>query len=177
MYKRQKYQDLPTNIMPVDWYLHLYHAKFGKIGFIDKVMSAYRRHPGGIWWDSYHDMDQFFVKQGVNHINMYYELLKLFGGNTEYEELIWVHINFLLKNFIQVDRKKNEKLFEKSMEHTSNDLKEFLIYHGYIKLNEKFDQLNNMQHQLNVISNQLNDTYNSYTWRIGRMITFCRGLL
>jgi len=32
-----------------DYALTLFYAQFGKIGFFDEVMSAYRRHEGGIW--------------------------------------------------------------------------------------------------------------------------------
>lgn len=43
---------IPDGILPGDWYLHLCHAKIGKIGFLRDVMSVYRRHPEGIWSDS-----------------------------------------------------------------------------------------------------------------------------
>ena len=32
-----------------DYALALFYAQFGKIGFIDEVMCAYRKHSGGIW--------------------------------------------------------------------------------------------------------------------------------
>ena len=40
--KSSEYTNLPEDIIPGDWYLHLFHARFGKIGFIDKVMAAYK---------------------------------------------------------------------------------------------------------------------------------------
>jgi hypothetical protein len=37
MYVNQyDYKNIPTNIIPGDWFLHLYHAKKGKIGFINE---------------------------------------------------------------------------------------------------------------------------------------------
>ena len=39
-----------TNICPGDWYWHLLHAELGKIGFINKEMSVYRRHKGGVYY-------------------------------------------------------------------------------------------------------------------------------
>ncbi|MCR5164831.1 MAG: glycosyltransferase [Thermoguttaceae bacterium] len=39
----------PAGILPGDAFLHLIHAKHGKIGFIDEVMAVYRRHEGGVW--------------------------------------------------------------------------------------------------------------------------------
>ena len=32
-----------------DWTLHIFHAQYGKIGYIDEIMSAYRVHSGGVW--------------------------------------------------------------------------------------------------------------------------------
>lgn len=32
-----------------DWPLHVLNAEHGKIGYLDRVMSAYRIHPGGVW--------------------------------------------------------------------------------------------------------------------------------
>jgi glycosyltransferase involved in cell wall biosynthesis len=32
-----------------DWVLHLLNAQYGKIKFIDRTMSVYRIHPGGVW--------------------------------------------------------------------------------------------------------------------------------
>lgn len=49
MYRRLDYSELPVDVMPLDWYLHLFHARHGEIGFLDQVMATYRRHAGGIW--------------------------------------------------------------------------------------------------------------------------------
>lgn len=53
MYRSRFAHDLPADydftIFPTDYSLHLMHAELGRIGFIDRVMSVYRRHPGGIW--------------------------------------------------------------------------------------------------------------------------------
>jgi glycosyltransferase involved in cell wall biosynthesis/tetratricopeptide (TPR) repeat protein len=36
-------------LQPGDWYNHLLHAQYGQIHMLEKVMSVYRKHPGGIW--------------------------------------------------------------------------------------------------------------------------------
>jgi glycosyltransferase involved in cell wall biosynthesis len=42
MYRRQSYHDLSiANMLPNDWYLILFHAMAGRIGFIPDVMSVY----------------------------------------------------------------------------------------------------------------------------------------
>ena len=52
LYRRQDYSQLKDDVMPGDWYLHLFHAQFGKIGCINEAMSVYRRHSRGLWWDA-----------------------------------------------------------------------------------------------------------------------------
>lgn len=39
-----------ADLVPGDWYWHLLHAETGKIGFINKIMSVYRRHEKGIYY-------------------------------------------------------------------------------------------------------------------------------
>lgn len=115
MYRGQNYKNLPTNILPLDWYLHLYHAQFGKIGFIDRVMSAYRRHPGGLWWDSYKDLDEIWKKYGINHVRLYAELLKIYGGNLGYKDIIDNHISGTISalNRVVKKNKANDKFARK----------------------------------------------------------------
>ncbi|GBU25162.1 hypothetical protein R83H12_01802 [Fibrobacteria bacterium R8-3-H12] len=40
----------PSDILPMDWYWHLFHSQYGTICFIDKCMSVYNKHAGGIWY-------------------------------------------------------------------------------------------------------------------------------
>lgn len=88
MYRRQNYKNLATNIMPRDWYWHLYHAQFGKIGFINRTMAAYRRHKGGVWWTSFKNRDMFWRKNGSLHLNLFRELLNIYGRNPSYAKII-----------------------------------------------------------------------------------------
>jgi glycosyltransferase involved in cell wall biosynthesis len=92
MYRRQNYDHMPANIVPGDWYVHLYHAQFGKIGIINEIMSAYRRHPGGLWWDSHDNKQKFWERHGLAHMAMYSEVLKLYGENQDYSKVIYQHI-------------------------------------------------------------------------------------
>ncbi len=111
VYRRPKsYDDLPEDILPLDWYLHLYHAQFGKIGMIDRVMSAYRRHPGGLWWDSYAGIHKIWKKYGSAHLSMYVEIMKLFGEKPEYRKIIEGHIIGLLDSLQHVDVEYHEHL-------------------------------------------------------------------
>lgn len=75
--KQQKYEVLTEYLMPLDWYYHLYHAQFGKIGFINKVMSAYRRHDAGIWWNDSANRTQSLNRYGEAQLIFYRKVLEL----------------------------------------------------------------------------------------------------
>ena len=114
MYRKQKYTDLPKNkILPGDWYLHMYHAQFGKIGYIDKVMSVYRRHPGGIWWEAYKNPDALIEKVGIEYLTMHVETMALFGKNPEYREIIINNFTKLLNYYVAVSKKTITESFKK----------------------------------------------------------------
>ncbi|MEX1052011.1 MAG: glycosyltransferase [Patescibacteria group bacterium] len=78
VYRRQSYENLNWNVAPVDWYMHLYHAQFGKIGFINRVMSAYRRHDKGIWWKVSKDIKEMWRKTGASHLKLFSEVIRMY---------------------------------------------------------------------------------------------------
>lgn len=106
MYRRQSYDTLPTNILPVDWYLHLYHAQFGKIGFINRTMAVYRRHEGGVWWAK--NRDEFWKKNGIMHLNMYKAVLQLFKQNPRYLKIIYEPIGEAFQALAELKVEKEE---------------------------------------------------------------------
>ncbi|NDD85971.1 glycosyltransferase, partial [bacterium] len=111
MYRSRVYKNIPVDILPPDWYLHLYHAKNGKIGYMPSIMAAYRRHSGGIWWDSINWPDELWIKYGNMHQRFYLELKKLF--KTDKSAILSVNES-LAKYLIQladIDRRKGTKLF------------------------------------------------------------------
>lgn len=69
---------MPSHILPGDWFLHLLHAQTGKIGFLPEVMAVYRKHEGGIWYESGRS-DMFYVRNGIPHINFFYKVYERFG--------------------------------------------------------------------------------------------------
>lgn len=38
-----------SNLKLADWPLHILHAEYGKIGYINKIMGSYRVHSKGVW--------------------------------------------------------------------------------------------------------------------------------
>lgn len=127
MYRRQSYNNMPTNVMPGDWYLHLYHAKFGKIGFINKVMATYRRHPGSMWWNSDKNTDDIWIKHGLAHLALFSEMLKLYGGKPEYQTIVNISIDKMMRTLIDVDAKHNSGLVWKALEDMPECVLGFLL--------------------------------------------------
>lgn len=113
LYRSQDYKDLPTDVMPLDWYLHLYHAKFGGIGFIDRTMSAYRRHAGSVWWNSDKKVEEIWQKHGIAHLTLYIRMLTLYGDNPAYAKTINDAIPEMLLRLIDIDTQQGTKLLEK----------------------------------------------------------------
>lgn len=145
MYRRQKYSDMPTDVMPADLMLHLYHAQFGKIGFIPDVMSVYRRHEGGIWWGSHNDKMEGIYKQHRHMlIRAYEEMLNMFGHNEEYKDIINAHISYLLNRFIEIDQNENSSLIESTIKGHTLIVSEFIE-----RQKELIDSLKSEIRQLN----------------------------
>lgn len=104
VYRRQQYNAIPDYILPLDWYLHLFHAQFGKIGYIDEVMSVYRRHEAGLWWDADNDTGKLLKKQSIPMMGLFIELLTLFSGSTARTGTIYYRINDLLNKLDSIGR-------------------------------------------------------------------------
>lgn len=127
VYRKLEHKNLPDDIAPGDWYMHLYQAKFGKIKFIDEVMSVYRKHEGGIWWQYDTDRDQIWRKYGVAHLRLQDELLDLYDDNQAYGAIIKENINRLLNTFIEVDKKYQENLLIASIREFPQHAQDFII--------------------------------------------------
>lgn len=126
MYRRQKYVDIPLNVLPVDWYLHLYHAQFGKIGFINKVMAAYRRHPGGVWWGSDTNIDEIWKKHSLAHLALYAEFIKFYGDNKEYRQIIEKHVVDIFKTILRIDKQYGKELIMQAVRQFPNSTEMYI---------------------------------------------------
>lgn len=107
----EKIEDIfPKDILPADHFLHLLHAETGSIGFLQGIMSVYRKWNGGIW-DGAGETDAWFIRCGLKHINFYKEVEKKFHKDFSYQ------INeFSRKVFLASVRNKdweNLRLFSK----------------------------------------------------------------
>jgi glycosyltransferase involved in cell wall biosynthesis len=66
--------------MPSDWYLHLLHAEQGDIGFIDKVMSVYRRHGQATYYTSEVNRLEHRHRHGLSELYTYEVVNRHFKG-------------------------------------------------------------------------------------------------
>ncbi len=153
MYRKQSYQTIRTDVAPGDWYLHLFHAQFGKIGFINDVMAVYRKHPGGIWWEGQKDVDKIWEKHGIMHLSLYKELLKIFAKDEKAKKVILGHIGDMINNFIRIDEEKNTKLLDEVLKKFPESVDLFLTGQ-YEILSKKVVEIDDM----NIEKKALKDT-------------------
>jgi glycosyltransferase involved in cell wall biosynthesis len=80
MYRRlATYHQPDSTILPLDWYLNILHATTGEVACVspDVPLSVYRRHAGGVWWQSSGEEMVFWKKQAIPHLRMFREVAKL----------------------------------------------------------------------------------------------------
>lgn len=103
MYRRlQCYDDIPADVMPLDWYLHVRHAVHGDIAMLPETMAAYRRHSQGMWRDQVVDPPKFWLKHGPGHVATFDAMLDLFAGDAVREELVAVMADWILHQIANV---------------------------------------------------------------------------
>jgi glycosyltransferase involved in cell wall biosynthesis len=156
MYRRRPDLHIPAGIIPMDWYTHLYHAKFGKIGFIDRTMAAYRRHPGGIWWQSDKDLSAIWRRFGVGHIRMYTELAKLYGQEKDAREVIGDNICTVFYGLSQIDANNDEGLVRKAMDAVPDGAELFVQTQSQAVVALK-ETVKSQQAKLDKLHNELHD--------------------
>jgi len=178
MYRKQNYANLAENILPVDWYLHLYHAQFGKIGYINTVMSAYRRHEKGVWWVSTKERGLFLEKHGYRHLNLFCALLDMYGHKKDLREAILANSNAMLEDMIYSLRDKNEKLVKSVIIDFPELLMEMVVNRRdqIAYLNQQAapkDQLiTELDEQLNSLRNEHTDITTSRSYKLARLLLY-----
>ncbi|OBH79301.1 sugar transferase [Mycobacterium scrofulaceum] len=103
LYRRlPRYDDIPVDVMPMDWYLHVRHAARGGIGMLPETMSVYRRHPQGVWYNADADRKKFWVSHGGGHVAMFEAMLDVFPDDAVREELIAGRLDWILREIARV---------------------------------------------------------------------------
>ena len=187
MYRVQDYAHIAVDVMPGDWYMHLFHARFGKIKLIDKVMSVYRKHPGGVWWDYDTNRDEIWKKYGLEHLAMWLNLRKLYANTDVKNEIgISIAINNMLRVLTGVDKKYDTKLLGASLatypdivpgfidylydESVANEQKTNILTKELLKVGDERNALESrvavMSVDLDKVKYDLKTVINSRAWRL-----------
>lgn len=116
MYRRQNEYVLgKTDFVPGDWYLHVYHARLGRIGYINSNMGVYRKHDEGLWSGS-HGAD-FWNKYATRHIEFCNHMLALFPDDQARRDKVMLLASRLIYEIINkaddIDRTIIEDLCKK----------------------------------------------------------------
>ena len=95
------------DLMPGDWYWHLLHAETGKIGFINKIMSVYRRHKGGVYYLSEVDKLKHRALVGLRELEVYNVVNTHFAG--KYESILLDLCNGVFADVLLYDSNREEQ--------------------------------------------------------------------
>jgi glycosyltransferase involved in cell wall biosynthesis len=89
MFRRlPRYDDIPADVMPLDWFLQVRHAATGGIAMLAETMAVYRRHPQGIWYDAAVNPAKFWLAYGPGHVATLEAILDLFPNDPVRETII-----------------------------------------------------------------------------------------
>lgn len=103
MYRWRFTQGLPEwfvpDLVPGDWYWHLLHAERGKIGFINKVMSVYRRHTASLFYASEISPKANRLKHGLSELRTYDVINRHFNGR--YAKVLQSLANNVFANLLE----------------------------------------------------------------------------
>jgi hypothetical protein len=83
------YSRVPVDILPLDYYLHLLHARTGAIAFLPEPMAAYRHHENGVWSDPKSgNLTRFWANHGPSILRGRQALLDLFRDDPDRQALV-----------------------------------------------------------------------------------------
>ncbi|OSC29662.1 sugar transferase [Mycobacterium vulneris] len=117
VYRRlERYADIPADVMPLDWYLHVLHAAHGDIAMLPETMAVYRRHAEGMWHNQAVDPPKFWLAQGPGHAATFDAMLDLFPGEPEREELIALMADWILHQIAKVPSPEGRAALQSTIE-------------------------------------------------------------
>ncbi len=112
-------------LRPGDWYWHLLHAEKGKIGFLQDIMSVYRRHKSAVYYESEFSELQHRATQGIAELRVYKTVNEHF--ENRYFRLMASLANSVFSNFLEIYlTEKDDTLLNKASELYPEFAKHFL---------------------------------------------------
>ncbi len=160
----------PDGFLPNDWYLHLLHAKLGKIGYINEIMSVYRRNPGGIWSDSRDNIGKLHQKYALKEFKFYDSVYK-YITEYSYDYLI----NVLIPAFKEIHKwlvKYEENDLLKQAFQTYPEYFEKISRDYYLETEKLSKQLTDKENELNSVINKGNVYFSYYRYKLLSKILF-----
>lgn len=116
VYRRvDRYDDIPPDVMPLDWYLHVRHAVHGDIAMLPETMAVYRRHARGMWHNQVVDPPRFWLTLGPGHAATFDAMLDLFHGDPVREELVAVMGDWILRQIAKVPGPEGRAALEQTI--------------------------------------------------------------
>lgn len=116
MYRRlPRYDDIPADVMPLDWHLHVRHAARGEIAMLPDTMSVYRRHAEGMWHNQVMDPAKFWQAQGPGHAATFDAMLDVFEGDPAREELIAFMADWVLRHIANIPGPEGEATLQNTI--------------------------------------------------------------
>jgi glycosyltransferase involved in cell wall biosynthesis len=116
VYRRlERYDDIPADVMPLDWYLHVRHAANGRIAMLPDTMSVYRRHSQGMWHNQVVDPPKFWLTLGPGHAATFDAMLDLFPDDPEREKLIAAMADWILRQIANVPGREGRAALEETI--------------------------------------------------------------
>ncbi|MGD1282456.1 glycosyltransferase [Mycobacterium seoulense] len=117
MYRRlDRYDGIPADVMPLDWYLHVMHAARGEIAMLPETMAVYRRHAEGMWHNQAVDPPKFWLTHGPGHAATFDAMLDLFPDDPEREELIALMADWILHQIAKVPGPEGRAALQNTIE-------------------------------------------------------------
>ena len=103
VYRRlPRYDDIPADVMPLDWYLQVRHAVSGDIAMLPETMAVYRRHSQGVSYDAVANPTKFWLAAGPAHAAMSEAMLDLFPGDPVYQKVLGEQADWILRQIAKV---------------------------------------------------------------------------
>ena len=103
IYRRlPRYDDIPADVMPLDWYLHVRHAAHGDIAMLPETMAVYRRHAEGMWYDRVVDPAKFWTRHGLGHAATFDAMLDLFPDDPVRQDIVGEQADETLRQIAKV---------------------------------------------------------------------------
>jgi len=173
MYRNIGYSKISKeNFIPGDWYLNIYHAAKGKIGFINRPMSVYYRHSKGIWFESLLDSDKLYIKHGLHNLTMFFETLKIFTSKQTSYSLVQQKILELIFEFARIDKKYQTNLVKQSIKKYTEEIIELVSRTiSFMQIQKAIYEKNKMEQANKLLSQSLNKIQKAKFYKLWQ--TYC----